>query len=299
MDKKILNHLKKQNDKFCSESFVKFSSNTQIGNGNNMCLMICGQLRSFCQPEVNESLKDFISLLKHKFNVVCFFLINKNSSFELVEWHFNRLVELGFYDTIESCHEEESLKFEEQSKQNKINANKIINNLGVDVNVEYYDDNYASSKSNVFSLRDDIITNCYEQVKKYEIDNNIQFDYVTYTRPDLTYNKKVTNVLVKNMSNNFIFSALDCFKFYPKNIFNYILENKVKLNEVEKIFKNKKTSSWYFNHYNDMISLELSNVESAGYKIEYAFVMIWPYNILVKNKIEIGQPEDYFCEIQR
>lgn len=299
MDKKILKHLRKQNNKFYSESFVKFPSNTQTENGNNMCLMICGQLRSFCQPEVNASLKDFISLLKHKFNVVCFFLINKNSSFEMVEWHFNRLVELGFYDTIESCHREESLKFEEQSKQNKINANKIINNLGLDVNVEYYDDSYASSKSNVFSLRDDIITKCYEQVKKYEIDNNIQFDYVTYTRPDLTYNKKLTNTLVKNMSNNFIFSALDCFKFYPKNIFNYILENKVKLNEVEKIFKNKKTSSWYFNHYNDMISLELSNVESAGYKIEYAFVMIWPYNILVKNKIEIGQPEDYFCEIQR
>ena len=299
MDPNLLRILKKHDNKIFSEKFNEFKELTPQTKGNNLCLMVCGQLRSFCQPEVNASLKDFISLLKHKFNVVCFFLINKNSSFELVEWHFNRLVELGVYDTIESCHVEESLKFEEQSKQNKINANKIINNLGLDVNVEYYDDSYASSKSNVFSLRDGIITKCYEQVKKYEIDNNIQFDYVTYTRPDLTYNKKLTNTLVKNMSNNFIFSALDCFKFYPKNIFNYILENKVKLDEVEKIFKDKKTSSWYFDHYNDMISLELSNVESAGYKIEYAFVMIWPYNILVKNKIEIGQPEDYFCEIQR
>ena len=87
---------------------------------------------------------------------------------------------MGYYDTIESCHETLSLKFEEQSKQNKINANKIISNLGVDVNVEYYDDSYASSKSNVFSLRDDNIKKCYEQVKKYENDNNIHFDYVTY-----------------------------------------------------------------------------------------------------------------------
>lgn len=298
MQKQILNKLK-QNDKYYSENFVKFLSNTQTGTGNNMCLMICGQLRTFCKPEVHESLKDFISLLKHKFNVVCFFLVNKNSSYNMSEWHFHKLVNLGCYDTLDECREAESLKFEEQSTQNKTNANKIINNLGVEVNVEYYDDNYASSKSNVCVLRDDNIRKCYGQVKKYEIDNNIQFDYVTYTRPDLTYNKKLTNTLVKNMSNNFIFSALDCFKFYPRNIFNYILENKVKLDEVENILKNKKTSEWYFGHYNDMITLELSDVESFEYKIEYLLVMVWPYDILVKNKIENGRPEDYFCEIQR
>ena len=294
MEKKIKRHLKKQNDKFYSESFLKFSDNTHTVTGSNMCLMICGQLRSFCQPEVNESLKDFIGLLKHKFNVVCFFLVNENSSYNMSEWHFNRLVELGHYDTIDECRETLSLKFEEQSTQNKINANKIISNLGVDVNIEYYDDNYSSSKSSVFVLRDDNIKKCYEQVKKYENDNNIHFDYVTYTRPDLTYNKKLTNVIVENMSNKFIFSALDCFKFYPRNIFNYILETRVKLTEVEKIFQNKKeklTPEWYFNHYSDMITLEISNVESLGYRIEYS----WPYDSLGK----VRKPRKYFCEIHR
>lgn len=233
-----------------------------------IAVMCYGQLRTFHKKDVHDSFKNMIECLKKRYKVICFFYVNKKSSFNTSNWHYSCLVANDKYSSKEEAEKGERGKFKKWDDQNSNGIEHLLNTLKIEYNIEYYDEGELEklrSVSKYNSISQILANKCYSMVKFYDKQKKVDFDYIMKTRPDIIYNSKLFTQITKDISPTSVFYALDCIGVYPYHIYKYIINfiQYVDENFIVKLFR----GNFIYNHFIDIICLKLSGCLQSGFQL--------------------------------
>ena len=247
-----------------------------------LAFLFIGSYRDFYKNENN--FRKMIELLKKNFSITFFGLISKSSYYQ--PWH--------------------NIKKEEINDKNDLFLKNILNENKIQYLITYYDSKKKLQISKKDNIKNNVQLNCeklikqsdtfiyqmvlekrlFEIIKIFEKDNNINFDFIFKTRPDLFYfinncNSNI-NYLLKN--NYFLYQG-DFLYLCQKNIFEKLIE-KIELINFTNYKGNKKDLystiielcqekkiKWNYNdlytieHYINPIFLECFDIKSKSINI--------------------------------
>jgi hypothetical protein len=209
--------------KYYTAEFEKHYNNQKKSQNPNPNVAICimGQLRSFFDEEIHNSIFELIENFNERYGeVVCFFFVNDEISFKGSEWksddELNRLVT--------KCGEVDRREFELL----------VEKNMNCSYNVQYYTDDFFDDiptprvyENLTYAYQRKLMRECAVMISDYEKKTNIKFDVVVKQRPDkrIYVNKIRWNGRFYNYKDTIISSYLDFFRVYPRFVFNFLIEN--------------------------------------------------------------------------
>lgn len=230
-----------------------------------IAINLSGAVRSFdiCANSINNNI---INELKKEYKVYIFghFWILKENNLEYnMKWkidnlnNINILNNFGFTDLVIK---EYNVEWE----------NLIINNCNGKFILDEYNKleneekriNYKSYAVNCMGMYFKILE-CHKLIEKYEIKNNIKFDYIIRLRPDFYWNDKIPLNLIPKLNNNNILLVKDnyCIKANWKGNDKFFMGNRYVINNYVQIYNKIK---YFFNN-----NVRIEGQELAKSMIEY------------------------------
>lgn len=278
----------------------------------NICFNVIGQLRSFHTEKVFLSFLDVVNILRKKYNVVClFYICDSSQKYNYVDyiniWGLQQQLSNNNTSDINTVVSNSQKKDKYYDKQNEnIKITDILETANIDYEINYYSQTMCEEfKDNIFHLRDKLISESYKFMLKYEDAHGIKFDYIIQTRPDLQYNLESFDNYFNNINSNLVFNSLDLFNSYPKNLYQYCLENEDKIKELTtadtKIInyllnntpeENQDQTFWYMCHFTKSALLLLSGANNHGYQFRYGFT-----NTDKNEDTDVKNNSEFFCAI--
>ena len=216
---------------FYIKEFKPFSEEV-TGDENKIALIIRGQLRTFNLEIVQKSLTDFLhKLMNDGFYVVCFFYVNvnKQDAENMMKLRYKSLCNSGKFRNEKECNDFTKKILKGNSERI---FKKFIVELKTDYVVDYYND-YVVKKilskpteteiPNTHRVQRQLDRHSFENIKKFEKQNNLEFGRFITTRPDLLY----TQIDNFDITENICYWRSDLFRVYPRNIFSFICSTNV------------------------------------------------------------------------
>jgi hypothetical protein len=179
----------------------------------NIAIIIVGQVRTFIYKHVYMSLKEHVIDILEENNInykLFFYIENKmvyshhhmkqyNLSYDKCKYHINK-------DDIE------------------YNIKKITNKYII----EYYKLDDIIKKipiivDNTHSIQNYLFITVYNKVLEYEKNNNMSFDYIIKTRPDMKYMYSINNIIDFKKKNNFFIHDHDYLFIFNKELAKSII----------------------------------------------------------------------------
>jgi hypothetical protein len=164
----------------------------------NIAVLICGQWRSGDKC-FDNIIKNIINPLLENNNIFIFITTdytNINNKFICDILNYNDNIDFKKYFNIEDdiffC------KNIEKKLYNKMDVKHHKNYININKNLIF-----QWHKVNI----------CYKLLEKYELNNNIEFDYIIKTRPDLLINKQID---INIINSNYLYQHSDHFACGPK-----------------------------------------------------------------------------------
>lgn len=261
----------------CNDIFKSFMNPTH-GEGKHIAIIIRGQLRSFFKESVYKSLNSFIDRVREQnYEPVCFFYVNKKSSYDHDEWHYTKAVRNGFAENIEDAKNKIRDIYAQYDKDNETKFKSIVSELSVKCVFEFYDEDLFVTEREKFKKQicpslDCIVENVhyfqhqlnrygFKMVECYETEHNIKFDKVITTRPDLTYNN-LNNFYIPK-SDNEVLWQWDLFRLFPRCVLDFLMKSEI----FERLVKTNKNENIDYqdrqliNHLLDLLILKIVNVK--------------------------------------
>ena len=208
-EKNILLNINKyiQNLNFKDENLIL--SNKE----NNIAIILIGQIRTFTQKEVYLSIKENIIDILEKNNIKyrMFLYVENKKTYPIRVKKKHKVTEVDYIDKNEiiQCINKITDKYILQFYKNK----DIIDNIPVLSKTPLTFQNYIFNKA-------------YEMVIKYEKDNNILFNYILKSRPDIQIRYSIDKIIDFKKNNNFFIHEHDFLYIFPRYLAKSITSSK-------------------------------------------------------------------------
>jgi hypothetical protein len=243
--------------------YIKYNTN---GN-NNVALAIIGQIRTFLKKEIYESIKTYVinDFERNNINYMLFFYVENKMEYYWQdinkEKYTYNISKKKIEDGVKNITDKYILKF--------YNVEDIKKEMEIITDFSY-------------NLQLFLLYKTYLDIIEYEKNNNIYFKYLIKVRPDIKYNKYISNLLnMRNLNNKFIFHW-DIIYIFPRHLLS-LIENIYYLSifpRLEDLFNN------YFNKYyhkfidkTKYIFKDITKIDSH----KYAHICMWLNNIETEN----------------
>jgi hypothetical protein len=253
---------------------IEYKYEYKISNPDNLCILCIGQIRNFF--ELKDSFSNFINTLKKIFkNITIFFYISLDTTKPYWQYinHKNEYPDLSWDDYTKGIQQKYNISeelFYEKIKFIDINYIIHIRNKNED------DITFKNCNHNPYLIQHYFLVNCLKLVSEYEKNNNMKFDFVIKTRPDVIYLYETYNFydIIDNKYDyiydwDFSFNCHRNLSLIIENTFEDILKN---YNSALKIIldKNNLNENYIvtFNHAIIIILLKnYSNIKTFSQKM--------------------------------